>query len=41
LIVAPAGVTLAHKLTRRQLQVSFGAFLVLVSMRFFYSYFWG
>ena len=41
LIVAPAGVTLAHKLTRRQLQVSFGAFLVLVSMRFFYSYFLG
>ena len=41
LIVAPAGVTLAHKLTRRQLQVSFGAFLVLVSMRFFYSYIWG
>lgn len=41
LIVAPAGVTLAHKMTRRQLQLSFGSFLIIVSMRFFYSYFWG
>lgn len=41
LIVAPAGVTLAHKMTRRQLQLSFGTFLILVSSRFFYSYIWG
>lgn len=41
LIVAPAGVTLAHKMSRRQLQLSFGSFLIIVSMRFFYSFFWG
>jgi uncharacterized membrane protein YfcA len=34
-LVAPLGVRLAHALTRRQLEIGFGIFLVLVSVRFF------
>lgn len=33
-LVAPLGVRLAHALTRRQLEIGFGIFLVLVSVRF-------
>jgi uncharacterized membrane protein YfcA len=35
LFVAPIGVNVAHKLTKRQLEVGFGLFLVIVSIRFF------
>lgn len=37
LLVAPYGVRAAHALGKRQLEVGFGLFLVLVSARFFYS----
>ena len=37
LLVTPLGVRLAHALTRRQLEVAFGLFLLFVSFRFFYS----
>ncbi|MFB2551685.1 sulfite exporter TauE/SafE family protein [Ensifer soli] len=35
LLVAPLGVRLAHALKRRQLEIGFGIFLVLISARFF------
>jgi uncharacterized protein len=35
--VAPYGARLAHKLSRRQLEVAFGCFLLLVSLRFMVS----
>ena len=37
LIVTPWGVRLAHALSRRQLEIAFGLFCVLVSARFFWS----
>ena len=37
LVVAPFGVRIAHQLQKRQLEVGFGVFLILVSIRFFYS----
>ncbi|MCB1446709.1 MAG: sulfite exporter TauE/SafE family protein [Rhizobiaceae bacterium] len=39
LVVAPLGVRLAHALTRRQLEVGFGLFLLVVAIRFFVSLF--
>jgi len=35
-LAAPLGASLAHRLTHRQLSVSFGAFLFLMSLRMFY-----
>ena len=37
LLVTPWGVQLAHALSRRQLEISFGLFCVFVSARFFSS----
>lgn len=37
LMLAPIGARLAHRLEKRQLEVGFGFFLLLVAMRFFYS----
>jgi len=37
LLVTPWGVQLAHALSRRQLEISFGLFCVFVSARFFWS----
>lgn len=37
LVMAPIGVQLAHSMTKRQLEIGFGIFLVLMSARFFYS----
>lgn len=39
LIFAPIGAKLAHKLKRRQLEIGFGVFLILVAIRFFVSFF--
>ncbi len=39
LLVAPLGVRLAHAMTRRQLEVGFGLFLFIISIRFFVSLF--
>ena len=39
LLVAPLGVRLAHAMTKRQLEVGFGIFLTLVSIRFLVSLF--
>ncbi|WP_394688932.1 sulfite exporter TauE/SafE family protein [Hoeflea sp.] len=37
LLIAPLGVRLAHTLDKRQLEVGFGVFILLVAARFFYS----
>lgn len=37
LAVAPLGVRLAHALPKRQLEIAFGVFMLLVAARFFYS----
>ncbi|MEM9278184.1 MAG: sulfite exporter TauE/SafE family protein [Pseudomonadota bacterium] len=37
LLVAPIGVKLAHALDKRQLEIGFGVFLVIVAIRFFVS----
>lgn len=37
MLVTPYGATLAHKMSKRQLEVGFGLFLIFVSARFFYS----
>ena len=37
LLIAPLGVRMAHTLSKRQLEVGFGIFLVIVSVRFFVS----
>lgn len=37
MLVAPLGVKLAHGLTKRQMEIAFGVFLIVVSARFFYS----
>ncbi|MEM8652547.1 MAG: sulfite exporter TauE/SafE family protein [Pseudomonadota bacterium] len=37
LLVTPLGVKLAHKLSKRALEISFGVFLILVAIRFFAS----
>jgi uncharacterized membrane protein YfcA len=37
LVVTPYGVTLAHAMSKRQLEVGFGVFLILVALRFLYS----
>lgn len=37
LYMAPLGANFAHKLEKRQLELSFGIFLLLVAARFFYS----
>ena len=39
LLVAPLGVRLAHALDKRQLEIGFGLFMLLVAARFFYSLF--
>jgi uncharacterized membrane protein YfcA len=39
LVFAPIGAKLAHKLQRRQLEIGFGVFLILVAVRFFVSFF--
>jgi uncharacterized membrane protein YfcA len=39
LLVAPLGVRLAHAMTRRQLEIGFGMFLLVVSLRFLVSLF--
>lgn len=36
-LIAPVGVRIAHALSRRQLEISFGLFLLVVSLRFFVS----
>lgn len=38
-IFAPIGAKLAHRLKRRQLEIGFGVFLILVAIRFFVSFF--
>jgi uncharacterized membrane protein YfcA len=40
IIVAPFGAKLAHKLNKRQLEVGFGLFLLIVSLRFVGSLIW-
>jgi uncharacterized membrane protein YfcA len=37
LVVAPYGVKLAHALSKRHLEIAFGIFLTVVSLRFFVS----
>ncbi|RLQ89484.1 sulfite exporter TauE/SafE family protein [Notoacmeibacter ruber] len=37
LLMAPVGVSLAHRLPERSMRIGFGLFLLLVSARFFYS----
>jgi uncharacterized membrane protein YfcA len=37
ILVVPAGAALAHRLSRRQLEIGFGCFLLLVAGRFIYS----
>ena len=37
LVVTPWGVKLAHSMSKRQLEVGFGVFLLLVSLRFLVS----
>jgi uncharacterized membrane protein YfcA len=39
-LTAPLGVRLAHRLSRRQLEVWFGAFLLIVAARFIASLVW-
>ena len=39
ILVVPVGAALAHKLTRRQLELGFGCFLMIVAARFAYSLF--
>jgi len=34
LAVAPRGVRIAHRLNKRQLELAFGVFMMLVAMRF-------
>ena len=36
-LIAPVGVRIAHALTRRQLEIAFGLFLLVVSLRFLVS----
>lgn len=38
LMVAPVGVRIAHSLEKRQLEIGFGIFLILVATRFFLSF---
>jgi len=38
-LTAPYGARLAHKLSRRSLEIAFAIFLLLVSLRFFVSLF--
>jgi uncharacterized protein len=37
MIAAPIGAKIAHMLSRRQLEIGFGIFLLIVALRFFYS----
>jgi len=37
LVVTPWGVRLAHAMSKRQLEIGFGIFLILVALRFLYS----
>lgn len=39
-LVSPYGAHLAHRLSRRTLEIAFGCFLLLVSLRFLVSLFW-
>lgn len=39
MLIAPMGVKLAHGLSKRQMEIAFGVFLIIVSARFFYSVF--
>jgi uncharacterized membrane protein YfcA len=36
-LIAPVGVRIAHAMTRRQLEIAFGLFLLVVSLRFLVS----
>ena len=36
-LTAPLGARLAHALSKRKLEISFGVFLLLISLRFIYS----
>ena len=40
-VFAPVGARLAHRLSRRQLEIGFGAFLLLVATRFLVAIVWG
>ncbi len=37
ILVAPVGVKIAHEMEKRQLEIAFGFFLLLVAIRYFYS----
>ena len=37
LIMAPIGVRIAHAMSKRQLEIGFGVFLMIVAARFLYS----
>ena len=37
MIAAPLGVRVAHAVSKRQLEIAFGIFLLIVAARFFYS----
>jgi uncharacterized membrane protein YfcA len=37
LFLAPIGARLAHKMDKRQLEIGFGIFLIIVALRFFIS----
>ena len=39
MLIAPLGVKFAHRLSKRQMEVAFGVFLIVVSVRFFASVF--
>ena len=39
-LAAPWGVRMAHGLTRRQLELSFGVFIALVAIRFIFALIW-
>lgn len=40
LLTTRFGVALAHRMSRRALEIAFGSFLILVALRFLYSLFW-
>lgn len=39
MLIAPLGATVAHRLSKRKLEAGFGIFLLVISARFFYSFF--
>jgi len=40
-VFAPVGARLAHRLSRRHLEIGFGAFMILIATRFLIAIFWG